>query len=94
MAAAAAMTHAAPAAIPPPVAAEPMAASPEEIPAALRPGTPRALTARLQGEPRPIDDQTARRTYAEVGSPLAGWFSAQPLFDWIIAEQADCQEDA
>ena len=43
-AAGAAMTHAAPTAIPPRVAAAPMAASPEEILAAPRPGTPSALT--------------------------------------------------
>jgi len=24
---------------------------------------------------------------------MAGWFSAQPLFDWIIGLQPDCLED-
>jgi ribulose-5-phosphate 4-epimerase/fuculose-1-phosphate aldolase len=52
------------------------------------------LLAMAAGEPRPIDDETARATYALVGNPLAGWFSAQPLFDWISAEQPDCLEDA
>jgi ribulose-5-phosphate 4-epimerase/fuculose-1-phosphate aldolase len=51
------------------------------------------LLAMAAGEPLPIDDQTARHTHAQVGSALAGWFSAQPLFDWIIAEQPDCLED-
>jgi hypothetical protein len=35
----------------------------------------------------------AREVHATVGSPMAGWFSAQPMFDWIIAEQPDCLED-
>jgi ribulose-5-phosphate 4-epimerase/fuculose-1-phosphate aldolase len=48
------------------------------------------LLAMAAGEPLPIDDDTARRTYAQIGSALAGWFSAQPLFDWITAEQPDC----
>ena len=51
------------------------------------------LLAMAAGEPRPIDGETARSTYAQVGTPLAGWFSAQPLFDWILAEQPDCLED-
>jgi len=51
------------------------------------------LLAMSAGEPRSIDDETARHTYAQVGTPLAGWFSAQPLFDWVIAEQPDCLED-
>jgi len=45
VAAGAAITHAAPAAIPPPVTAEPIAASPEEMSAAPRPGTPSVLIA-------------------------------------------------
>jgi ribulose-5-phosphate 4-epimerase/fuculose-1-phosphate aldolase len=51
------------------------------------------LLAMAAGEPRLIDDETARHTHGQVGSALAGWFSAQPLFDWILAEQPDCQED-
>jgi ribulose-5-phosphate 4-epimerase/fuculose-1-phosphate aldolase len=51
------------------------------------------LLAMAAGEPLPIDDQTARHTHTQIGSALAGWFSAQPLFDWIIAEQPDCLED-
>ena len=41
----------------------------------------------------PIPDDTAREVYKQVGSHLAGWFSAQPLFDWILAEQPDCLEE-
>jgi ribulose-5-phosphate 4-epimerase/fuculose-1-phosphate aldolase len=51
------------------------------------------LLAMAAGEPLAIDDDTARGTYAQIGTALAGWFSAQPLFDWIIAEQPDCLED-
>jgi ribulose-5-phosphate 4-epimerase/fuculose-1-phosphate aldolase len=52
------------------------------------------LLAMAAGDPLLIDDATARATYAQVGTALAGWFSAQPLFDWIMAEQPDCLEDA
>jgi hypothetical protein len=51
------------------------------------------LLAMAAGDPRSIDDETARVTYAQVGTALAGWFSAQPIFDWIKAEQPDCLED-
>jgi len=52
------------------------------------------LLARSAGVPRPIPDDVARLTHSQVGSSLAGWFSAQPLFDWILAEQSDCLEEA
>ncbi|MGI8755101.1 MAG: class II aldolase/adducin family protein [Acidimicrobiales bacterium] len=41
------------------------------------------LLARAAGEPRAIDEEVATATHAQVGSNLAGWFSGQPLFDWI-----------
>ncbi|MGI8936655.1 MAG: class II aldolase/adducin family protein [Iamia sp.] len=50
------------------------------------------LTARAAGTPRPIDAEVARSTAAEVGSHLAGWFSAQPLFDWIEELEPDLAE--
>ena len=31
----------------------------------------------------------ARHTMAQVGAKTSGWYNAQPLFDWIIAEQPD-----
>jgi hypothetical protein len=31
----------------------------------------------------------ALHTAGQVGSALVGWFSAQPLFDVILAEQPD-----
>jgi ribulose-5-phosphate 4-epimerase/fuculose-1-phosphate aldolase len=33
-----------------------------------------------------IGEEEARFTYKSVGTPLAGWFSAKPLFDVIAAE--------
>jgi len=47
------------------------------------------LEARSAGDPVVIDDEMARHTYAQVGSHLAGWFSAQPLFDWILSVEPD-----
>lgn len=51
------------------------------------------LLAMAAGEPRPIPDDVARQVHAGVGSSPAGWFSAQPLFDWILAEQPDCLDE-
>ena len=50
------------------------------------------LLAMAAGEPESIPGEVARLVHAQAGSPLAGWFSAQPLFDWILAEQPDCLE--
>ncbi len=47
------------------------------------------LLARATGEPVLIDDEMARHTQTQVGSHLAGWFSAQPLFDWILTTEPD-----
>jgi ribulose-5-phosphate 4-epimerase/fuculose-1-phosphate aldolase len=52
------------------------------------------LLALAAGTPVPIPDDVARQVHAQIGSPIAGWFSAQPLFDWILAEQPDCLEDS
>jgi ribulose-5-phosphate 4-epimerase/fuculose-1-phosphate aldolase len=41
------------------------------------------LIARAAGEPVLIADDVARATQAENGGHVAGWFQAQPLFDWI-----------
>lgn len=50
------------------------------------------LTAMAAGEPRPIPHDVAKDTHEKVGGHLAGWFSAQPLFDWILAEEPDLLE--
>lgn len=47
------------------------------------------LLALAAGEAKPIGDDVARKVRGDSGYPLAGWFSAQPLFDWILAEQPD-----
>lgn len=50
------------------------------------------LLAEAAGAPRLIDADCARQTRATVGSPLAGWFSFQPLYDVIVAEQPELLE--
>ena len=47
------------------------------------------LLAEAAGEPKLIDEAVARQTAELVGSPLAGWFSFQPLYSEIVAEQPD-----
>lgn len=39
--------------------------------------------------PVPIDDEIAKLTYSQVGSPSAGWFSFQPLYDMITRAEPD-----
>lgn len=45
------------------------------------------------GEPVLIPDDVARGVREFGGNPVVGWFSGQPLFDWILAEQPDCLEE-
>jgi len=52
------------------------------------------LLAMASGDPRPIPDEVARDVRSKIGSAPSGWRSAQPLFDWILAEQPDCLDDA
>ncbi|MEO7556569.1 MAG: class II aldolase/adducin family protein [Acidimicrobiales bacterium] len=40
-----------------------------------------------------IDPDMAERTQTQVGSPIAGWLSFQPLYDWITAVQPDLFEE-
>jgi len=47
------------------------------------------LLAMAAGTPKSISPEVARMTRETVGNPLAGWFSFQPLYDVIIAEQPD-----
>ena len=51
------------------------------------------LLAMAAGDPQPIDDATAAPPMPRSALPWPGWFSAQPLFDWIMAEQPDCLEE-
>jgi ribulose-5-phosphate 4-epimerase/fuculose-1-phosphate aldolase len=50
------------------------------------------LLAEAAGTPKAIPGDVALQTRETVGSPLAGWFSFQPLYDVIIAEQPELLE--
>src|SRR3954466_4499694 len=47
------------------------------------------LLAEAAGTPVVIPDEMARKTYAQVGSPIACYYSFQPLYDMIPREQPD-----
>jgi len=47
------------------------------------------LMAEAAGTPTLIDDEAAKQTYAIQGTPTAGWFTFQPLYDLIVEEQPD-----
>ena len=47
------------------------------------------LMAEAAGEPKPIERDIALLTRETVGSPLAGWFSFQPLYSVITEEQPE-----
>jgi len=47
------------------------------------------LMAEAAGKPIAIPSEMARHTREQIGSSVAGWFSAQPLFDVIMQEQPD-----
>ncbi len=47
------------------------------------------LMAEAVGKPVLIDPEVALKTRANVGSEIAGWFSFQPLYNVICAEQPD-----
>lgn len=51
------------------------------------------LIAMAAGEPKEIPGEVAQKVYETVGNHFAGWFSAQPLFDWILADQPDCLDE-
>jgi ribulose-5-phosphate 4-epimerase/fuculose-1-phosphate aldolase len=48
------------------------------------------LMAEAAGDPIPIDEEHAALTQTQVGTSMGGWFSFQPLYDKIVAEQPDC----
>jgi ribulose-5-phosphate 4-epimerase/fuculose-1-phosphate aldolase len=47
------------------------------------------LLAEAAGTPKQIEPEMARLTQTQVGSDIAGWFSFQPLYQRIVAEQPD-----
>jgi ribulose-5-phosphate 4-epimerase/fuculose-1-phosphate aldolase len=50
------------------------------------------LLAEAAGTPVLIDADMARMTHTQVGSPIAGYYSFQPLYDVITREQPDLFE--
>lgn len=51
------------------------------------------LLAMAAGAYQVIDDETAMLTASQVGTSGAGWFSFQPLYDWIVVEQPDLLDE-
>jgi ribulose-5-phosphate 4-epimerase/fuculose-1-phosphate aldolase len=51
------------------------------------------LLAEAAGTPVPIEPDQAEKTAGQVGSHFGGWFSFQPLYDWIVQEQPDLLEE-
>ncbi len=47
------------------------------------------LLAEAAGTPVMIDEEGAKQARGQVGSNFAGWFSFQPLYDKIVADQPD-----
>jgi ribulose-5-phosphate 4-epimerase/fuculose-1-phosphate aldolase len=47
------------------------------------------LLAEAAGKPIPIPHDVAKLTHSQVGTPLGGYFSFQPLWDWIVKEEPD-----
>jgi len=50
------------------------------------------LLAEAAGTPKLIEPEMAQNTYDTVGSDIAGWFSFQPLYNVIVAEQPDLMD--
>lgn len=50
------------------------------------------LLAEAAGTPKLIKPEYAAQTRGTVGSALAGWFSFQPLYDVIVAEQPELMD--
>lgn len=47
------------------------------------------LLAQAAGTVRPIAPETARKTAIQVGTEQGGYFSFQPLWDWIVSQEPD-----
>lgn len=50
------------------------------------------LLAEAAGKPVPISPENAALTHSQLGTPLAGWFQFQPLWDWITGLEPDLLE--
>jgi len=51
------------------------------------------LLAEAAGKPVLIDKDQASKTAGQVGNHIAGWFSFQPLYDWVVAQQPDLLDE-
>jgi ribulose-5-phosphate 4-epimerase/fuculose-1-phosphate aldolase len=51
------------------------------------------LLAMAAGPYEVVDGETARLTRSQIGTPGVGWFSFQPLYDWIVMQQPDLLEE-
>ena len=51
------------------------------------------LVAESAGKPVLIDAEQAEKTQLQVGQPLGGWVSFQPLYEWIVSIQPDLLDD-
>ena len=51
------------------------------------------LLAEAAGKPVLIDPEQAGKTRLQVGEPLAGWVSFQPLYEWIVSIQPDLLDE-
>ena len=47
------------------------------------------LLAEAAGAPICIDHPNAKLTHSQVGSEIAGWFSFQPMYEWIVRQEPD-----
>jgi ribulose-5-phosphate 4-epimerase/fuculose-1-phosphate aldolase len=52
-----------------------------------------SLMAQAAGTPVVIDEATARSVHAEQGMPIGGWFTFQPLYERIVADEPDLLEE-
>jgi ribulose-5-phosphate 4-epimerase/fuculose-1-phosphate aldolase len=51
------------------------------------------LLAEAAGTPVLIDPEQAEKTGRQVGRPRSGWFSFQPLYEWMVSIQPDLLEE-
>jgi ribulose-5-phosphate 4-epimerase/fuculose-1-phosphate aldolase len=51
------------------------------------------LLAEAAGDVVLIDPAEAEKTAGQVGHPRSGWYSFQPLYDWIVREQPDLLDE-
>ncbi len=48
------------------------------------------LAAEAVGQPKLIEPHFASMTHSQIGNPLGGWFSFQPLWEMILRDEPDC----